>query len=104
MPNLDRQVQSKLAQLQQQNNQQAKSWQDIRNKLDVLLTSNNILKGTELRQRCLALDGMTIEERRTHITTNWGPLYTQKAEPLLLQLESLERVIAKTDESIENLG
>ncbi len=76
-----------------QNDQLARQWRTLRNKLDSLLMVNNVLKGTELRQRCLALDSMTPEQRETHIQEQWGPLYLQKAVPLLQQISTLERLM-----------
>ena len=71
-----------------------RQWKELRNRLDTLLMSNNVLKGTELRQKCLALDSKSFEERQAHINEHWGPLYLQKVLPLLQQLDTLEKVIA----------
>ena len=80
--------------------QMSKSWKDLRNRLDIILMTNNVMKTNELRQKCLAMDGMSITERRAHILEHWGPLYLEKAQPLLQQLEILEQNIDKQQKSI----
>lgn len=72
-----------------------KSWRDLRNKLDSLLIGNNVLKSGEIRKLCQQLDGMTTEERSSHITAYWGSLYAEKSMPLLLQIESVEKTLDK---------
>jgi hypothetical protein len=85
---------SKIAQLLKDNSsideQQLHSWRDLRNKIDSLLLSTNVLTTNEAKQRCLEIDTMENEKRREFIATNWGPLYLQKVEPLLHQLNVLE--------------
>jgi len=71
--------------------QLAKAWQDIKNRLDVLLLSNNVYKGAELRQSCLALNAMSHEDRQQYILQYWGQVCLDKALPLLQQLNTLER-------------
>jgi hypothetical protein len=83
--------------VQKQAEQLARQWQEIKNRLDIILVSNNVLKGTALRQKCLALDGMSYEERQQFIQEQWGPLYLQKTMPLLQQLDTLERAITPTN-------
>lgn len=75
--------------------QMSKQWKELRNRLDTLLMANNVMKGNELRQQCLAMDSMTTDERKTHILTHWGPLYLTRVEPILQQLETLERIISE---------
>jgi len=67
-----------------------KQWKDLKNRLDVILVSNNTMKSMSLREKCIAMDSMTIDERRKHILDNWGPLYLNKVENILQQLEVLE--------------
>ncbi len=74
-------------------------WQKIRNSIDSLLLRNNILKTDQVRRECLLLDGMTHEERMTHIKSLWGPQYLEKVMPLLHQLSMVEKNINKTDVS-----
>lgn len=69
----------------------AATWRDLRNKLDSMLLSTNILKTNECKRACAVLDSMTTEERSEHISQTWGPLYLEKAQPILIQLESVER-------------
>lgn len=74
-------------------------WRNIRNRLDSLLLSNNIIAGRrsdETRKLCLQLDNMTSEEREKHIVTNWGANYLSRAEPLLHQLKILESYLDNT--------
>jgi hypothetical protein len=73
-------------------------WRDLRNKLDTLLLSTNTMKSNDVRQLCHALDGMNLDERRAHITANWGPLYLDRCEPILMQLQAAETNIAKQDD------
>jgi|6_EtaG_2_1085325.scaffolds.fasta_scaffold61230_2 hypothetical protein len=70
-------------------------WRELRNKLDTMLLSTNVMKTNDVRQRCLELDGMTTEERRNHIRAFWGPIYLDRTDPILAQLQSLESNIAK---------
>lgn len=80
---------------QRQSELLSQQWRDLRNKLDSLLRANNIMTSNEARQACAALDGMTITERRAHIEKFWGPLYVDKAAPVLHQLELLETMISE---------
>jgi hypothetical protein len=70
-------------------------WRELRNKLDTLLLSTNVMKTNEIRQECLKLDTMDTEQRRVHIKQRWGPVYLERAEPMLIQLEALEKHIAQ---------
>jgi hypothetical protein len=75
-------------------NELGRQWRLIRNRIDIMLTANNVLKTDELRRQCLVLDNMTSAERTAHILANWGPLYLEKVSPLLLQLDLLERPLS----------
>lgn len=66
-------------------------WKELRNKLDILLLSNNIMKTNETTMACKALDTMSHEDRIEYIKRVWGPLYAEKTMPLLLQLLHLEK-------------
>lgn len=70
-------------------------WRELRNKLDTLLLSTNAMKTNEIRQECLKLDTMNTEQRRTHIRQRWGPVCLERAEPMLMQLEALEKNITQ---------
>ena len=72
-----------------------RSWRDLRNKLDSLLIGTNVLKGDAARKNCQLLDGMTTDERISHITLNWGQNYTERARPLIHQLEVVENEIKR---------
>lgn len=95
---IDRMVSQRKSDTQRQTEQLAKQWKDLRNRLDTVLMTNNVLKGNDLRQRCLAMDQMTFQERQTHIQEHWGPMYLNKVLPILQQLETLEGIIAKQPE------
>ncbi len=75
--------------------QLSKQWKEIRNRIDVVLMSNNILKTNETRAKCLELDGMNHNGRIEHIKINWGPLYLNRAQPLLDQLKTIEDQLLK---------
>jgi hypothetical protein len=79
---------------EKQTEQHSKQWKEFRNRIDIILMSNNVMKTNEVRVKCSALDGMTPKEREDHIVLHWGPLYLQKVEPLLQQLQILEQHIA----------
>jgi hypothetical protein len=74
------------------------SWRDLRNKLDAMLLATNVFKTNDAMQACRVLDTMSPEERATHIQTNWGPQYFERARPILLQIETLETKIAQMKE------
>lgn len=77
------------------------SWRSLRNKLDSMLLATNVLKSNETMRGCRAIDTLSPEERIQHILTNWGPQYLERAKPILIQLEMLEKKIeaAKEEES-----
>lgn len=81
---------------EKQNDQQLQAWRVLRNKMDSLLLSTNILKSDEAKQQCLQLDTMADKQRREHILTYWGPTYLQRMEPLLHQLKVLEIEMSKS--------
>lgn len=72
-----------------------KAWRDIRNKLDSMLLTTNVIKGDLARKHCQALDGMGYQDRLNHIMGNWGPIYAERTKALLHQLEILEKEISK---------
>ena len=72
------------------NRDQTDQWRSFRNKLDSLLMSGKILKTDQVQAACNQLDAMNYTERLDYITKIWGPMYAQKAEPLLHQLQVLE--------------
>lgn len=75
---------------------QSTSWRSLRSKLDSVLMATNVLKSNDSMKACQSLDTMTTEQRKAHILRNWGPMYVTKAEPILIQLELLEKQIDKT--------
>jgi len=70
---------------------QTRQWRDLRNKVDSILLSTTTYKTDEVREACRELDTMSLEERRQLISQKWGPAYLQRVDPLLQQLESLEK-------------
>ena len=76
-----------------------RQWRDLRNKIDSILLSTTTYKTDEIRKSCQKLDELLATERKQYITSKWGPAYFQKVEPLLLQLEILERKIAAANTS-----
>jgi len=70
-------------------------WQLMRNKLDSLLLSTHTLKTDEVRRFTLQIDSMDYEQRRTFINANWGSVCLERCVPILIQLEALEKHIAK---------
>lgn len=70
-------------------------WNDLKNKLNILLMSNNTLKTTEATAACQALDQMSHHDRVNYIQANWGPLYAERCMPILLQLQNIERLMSK---------
>lgn len=79
-----------------------KAWRDLRNKLDSLLLSTNVMKTNDAMRSCRQLDTMTPADRATFIQTSWGPQYFNKAHPMLVQLETLEKRIATINEEAES--
>lgn len=77
------------------------SWRALRNRLDSMLTSTNVLKTNDAMRSCRALDSMLTEEREKTILSNWGPSYLEKARPILLQLEILEKKITENKTNSE---
>lgn len=65
-------------------------WRSFRNKLDSLLMSGKVLKTDQVQTACGKIDAMSHDERLEYIAKTWGPMYAQKAEPLLHQLHVLE--------------
>jgi len=74
------------------------SWRTMRSKLDCLLLATNVLKSNDAMRACRIIDTMTPDEREQHIATNWGPQYLEKARPMLIQIEMIERKIQKNNE------
>lgn len=86
---------------EQQDDQRVRAWRDLRNKLDSLLLSGNVLKTDDSKRFCLQMDEMDIEQRKDHILRNWGPQYLQRCEPMLHQLNQLEGRIAAEEGVVE---
>jgi hypothetical protein len=75
----------------QRQNEYAHQWQLLRNKIDSLLLSTHTLKTDEVRRFTLQLDQMNHEDRRQFVSDHWGPICLESCEPLLVQLDALER-------------
>lgn len=88
-------VGEKLSPTQKQIEQHEKAWRDLRNKLDSMLICTNVVKGDTIRKNCQELDKLDSDGRYKHIVQYWGVQYAEKSKPMLHQLESLEREIAK---------
>lgn len=84
-----------------QQEQESMQWRDLRNKIDSLLLSTNVLKTDDARRACLELDTMSPEARETFITHRWGPNYLIRVSPLLHQLQVLENHINKAQSTNE---
>lgn len=69
-------------------------WKELRNKLDIMLLSNNVMKTNETTKACKAIDQMTHDERINYIAGTWGPLYAEKSMPILLQLQHIEKLMS----------
>jgi hypothetical protein len=65
-------------------------WKHLRSKLDSILMSNNVMKTNETINACKKIDQLSYEERLEHIASNWGPMYAEKAKPILIQLRQIE--------------
>lgn len=74
----------------QQSKEITESWRALRNRLDSMLISTNVLKTNETLSACRAMDNMSTAEREQHILKNWGPAYLERAKPILIQLQILE--------------
>jgi len=75
--------------------QHERAWRDIRNKLDSMLIGTNVIKGDTVRKQCQELDSLDQEGRYNHIVARWGKQYAERSRPLLHQLDSVEREIAR---------
>lgn len=74
----------------------ATGWKSIKDKLDILLLTNNVMKTNDTMIACRKIDDLTHEERVVYINDTWGPLYTEKSMPLLLQMKQIENLITKS--------
>lgn len=72
-----------------------KSWHDIKHKIDGILMSGNTLKTQDTIKACQELDSMTTTQRILHIEHRFGPQYQRLVQPLLHQLESIEKTQGK---------
>ena len=72
-----------------------KTWHDIKHKIDGILMSGNTLKTQESIKECQALDCMGTSERISHIERRFGPQYLKLIQPLLYQLEAIEKTQGK---------
>jgi len=67
---------------------------NFRGKLDSILLSNNLIKSDETRKHCIDMTTMEPGKREEYISQIWGPLYLEKAKPLLIQIQQLEEQLA----------
>ena len=65
-------------------------WQDIKNKLDSILTSSNAMKSNEALVHCAKLNTMGHDERTKFINERWGSQCLGKVAPMLAQLHQIE--------------
>lgn len=72
-----------------------KQWEDTKSKLDTFLVSTHLLSVDELRNLCLQLNDS--KSRFEFISQHWGRIYADKSQPILLQLELLERELASLE-------
>jgi hypothetical protein len=79
----------------QQREGKAAQWRELRNKMDSLLLSTNIFKTDDIRRVCLALDTMSPTDRVEYIKQKWGPLYLERVQPILQQLQALEEIMSR---------
>lgn len=84
---------------EKQDEQSQMQWRDLRNKIDSLLLSTNVIKSDETRKKCLELDTMASDDRETFIKQTWGPNYLERVRPLLHQLKVLENRLFGPDSS-----
>jgi hypothetical protein len=68
-------------------------WRAIRNRMDSILSNNNIYKIDESRKLCGMLDNMNNVERTEFIKKHWGENYFNRVMPVLQQLAVIESVI-----------
>ena len=66
-------------------------WRSLKNKVDSLLINSNVMKIDNIRKKCQELDDMTHEERIACIVASWGRSSLSQVEPLLQQLNLLEK-------------
>lgn len=85
--------------VQSQNEQQRALLEDQRiatkHKIDSILLSNAVLKSDEVRQACHKIDSLDNDEREAYITETWGPLFWEKVQPLVHQLNTIDEALAK---------
>ena len=77
-----------------QRDQVATQLGNFRGKLDSILLSNNLIKSDETRKHCVEMTTMEPGKREEYILQIWGPLYLEKAKPLLMQIQQLEGQLA----------
>jgi len=73
--------------------QSQSQWRSIKNRIDSLLISSNAIKSDDARKKCQNLDDMSNEDRVSFITTHWGCASLERINPLLQQLDILEKSI-----------
>lgn len=86
-------VGQKLSDHEKQQQLYTKTWRELRARLDSMLIGTNVLKGDVVRKQCQAIDSLDKDGRIQHITNIWGRLYADRAMPLILQLETVEKQI-----------
>ena len=71
-----------------------RQWHDIRNKIDcILLPAHKDVDKTKMI--CQTMYQLPTEERSQYIVLNFGQRYHDKVEPLLRQLEIVEKTYSK---------
>ena len=80
----------KLGKSLEYNNDSIVGWQDLKNKLDTILSSNNIMSSNDTINACKHLNNISHEERIAYIKEKWGPQYLEKSMPILILISQLD--------------
>lgn len=70
-------------------------WQDIKNKMDSVLTSSNAIRSNDALRMCAQLNNMEHEDRVKFIEAKWGKQCLEKVSPMLYHLRQLEMESSK---------
>lgn len=73
------------------NNNKYKQWRTLRIQLDNILIVNNLMSTDETRKKCVHIDSLDLDGRKSYINNTWGSNYLTRCIPLLLQLDILEK-------------
>lgn len=73
---------------------QLAQFHSLQAKLDGLLQKQNVMQADATRQACLQVRALLGQERDIYISEHWGPLFLEKARPILAQMAILEQELA----------